>query len=276
MRRFEGRVAVVTGAASGIGRATAQLLATRGCDLAITDIDEAGLKETAESIREAGRKVSQHVVDVADRALMQALPEQVLSEHGRINILINNAGVAVQSTIEDADLDNFEWIVGINFWGVVYGCRFFIPHLRKEDEAHIVNLSSMFGLIGLPTTGAYCATKAAVRSLSETLLMELGDSNIGVTSVHPGGIATQIAASSRSEVPGGKEEMIEVFARYGMPPERAAQKIVGAIERNRSRLLICRETYITDWLKRLMPSTTNALVGWGWRRSEARRAKLEA
>jgi short-subunit dehydrogenase len=272
LRVLKNRVAVITGAAGGIGRATATALASEGCELALSDVEGDGLAETAELARKKGVHVSTHLIDVADRKRMEAWPDEVVAEHRHVHIVINNAGVAVGSTIEDGSLENFEWIVGVNFWGTVYGCKFFIPHLRKESEAHIVNISSLFGLIGLPGVGAYCATKAAVRSLSETLLAELSDSAIGVTSVHPGGIATGIMANSRYELEQGKQEAIDSFARYGMSPDRAAGKIVRAIRNGKPRLRICRETFLADWLKRALPNTTNRLVGlghrWGQRKQQ--------
>jgi short-subunit dehydrogenase len=269
MKRFTDRVAVVTGASSGIGAATAELLARRGCDVALVDLDEDGMRETADRIRAAGRKPSLHRVDVADRSRMQALPEEVIAEHGRVNILVNNAGVSVASSFEDHDLDDFEWIVGINFWGVVYGCAFFLPYLRREDEAHIVNLSSMFGFVGWPEQSSYCATKFAVRGLSESLWAELSDSSVGVTSVHPGGIATQIVDSARFSDDETREEASRQFKRFGAPPELAARKIVRAIERNRMRLVIRPEAYVTDWIKRAFPGLTHRLIAWIHRRRQA-------
>ncbi len=266
MRKLEGRTAVVTGAASGIGRSLAQLLARKGCHLALVDVNRNGLEELARDIRAAGRKVSLHEVDVSDKERMRVLPEEIVREHGHVHLLINNAGVAVGSTIEEHRLEDFEWIVGINFWGVVYGCMFFLPYLRREDEAHIVNLSSVFGLIGLPTQGAYCATKFAVRGLSEALWSELHGSNIGVTSVHPGGVRTNIARAARSTDEAAMRRAIDYFDRHTMPPERAAEKIIRAVERNQLRVRICAETYVTDWAKRLFPSLTQRAVAWAYRR----------
>ncbi len=266
MRRLEGRVAVVTGAASGIGQATSELLAQKGCHLALVDLNEDGLQETAERVRAAGRKVSLHVADVADKARMQALPEEVIREHGHVHVLINNAGVALDSTIEDHDLEDFEWIVGINFWGVVYGCKFFLPYLRREEEGHIVNLSSMFGFMGLPTQGAYCATKFAVRALSETLWSELADSAIHVTSVHPGVINTNIVRGGRFSDGEAKRRAEELLERWNRSPASAAAKIVRGIEKNKLRVLIGREAYLFDWVKRLSPVWTHRLLAWRHRR----------
>ena len=268
MRRFEGRVAVVTGAASGIGRATSVLLARRGCDLALVDIDASGLAETAKRVRAAGRKVSLHRVDVADRDAMSALPDQVIGEHGHVHILVNNAGVSVGSTLEEHDLDDFAWLVGINLWGVVYGCKFFLPHLLREDEGHIVNISSMFGFVGFPGQSSYCATKFAVRGLSESLFAELSGTGVGVTSVHPGAIRTNIMAAARAIDEEVRARFLEIFERRGMPPERAAERIVRGIERRRLRVIIAREAWLTDWLKRLMPVGTHRLIAWGYRRRQ--------
>ena len=262
MKRLKGRVAVVTGASSGIGRATSIGLAREGCDLAIADINEAGLKETARAIEALGRKASIHIVDVADKARMMAFPEEVVAQHGRVNIIMNNAGVAVGAPLEHHTIEDFEWIVGINFWGVVYGCKFFLPYLLKEDEGHIVNLSSMFGLIGLPTQSSYCATKFAVRGFSESLHAELAGQHIGVTSVHPGGIATNIAKSARFvdvDETGMKKRVEKAFERM-MSPDAAAAEIIDGIKKNKMRVIITRESKLTDVAKRVFPVGTNQMV----------------
>lgn len=266
MRRLHGRVAVITGAASGIGRATSEALARKGCDLALSDVNLEGLQENAERLRALGRKVSVHRVDVASAEEMAAFPEAVIAEHGHAHILANNAGVAVGGTLEEQTLEDLEWIVGVNFWGVVHGCKFFLPYLRREEEAHIVNLSSMVGLIGLPTLTSYCATKSAVRALSEGLWSELADTNIGVTSVHPGGIRTHIVRSSRGADERRHEEAVEWFEQKTRPPEYAAARIVSAIEKGKRRQLICPETYVTDVLKRLAPVAIHRLVDRLYRR----------
>ncbi len=268
MRRLEGRVAVVTGAASGIGRATSALLARKGCHLALVDLNEDGLAETAALVRAADRKVSIHLADVADKERMRALPEEVIREHGHVHLLMNNAGVALASTIEEHDLDDLEWIVGINFWGVVYGCKFFLPYLRREEEGHIVNLSSMFAFMGLPTQGAYCATKFAVRALSETLWSELADSAIHVTSVHPGVIKTNLVEAGRFRDAESRQSAAELMESWNRTPEQAAAKIVRAIEKNKLRVLIGREAYFFDWIKRLSPVLTHRMLAWRYRRQQ--------
>jgi len=269
VRKLAGRVAVVTGAGSGIGRATACLLAERGCALALVDRNEPALAETAKLVGASGGKVSRHVADVADRARMAHLPGEVLTEHGHVHILVNNAGVSVIGTLLEQSLDDFAWLMGINFWGVVYGCKLFLPFLLAEDEAQIVNISSMFGFVGIPTQSSYNASKYAVRGFSEALSSELSGTRVGVTCVHPGGIRTNVVRASRISSQRDQEDKqrtIELFERFAHSPEKAARKIVRAIERNRARVRIGPEAYLTDWLKRLAPVTTQRFIGWRWRR----------
>jgi short-subunit dehydrogenase len=266
VRSFADKVCVVTGAASGIGRALAADLAGRGAHLALVDVSAGALAETAQRCATGGRRVTTHVVDVADAACMEALAAEVMAQHGRVELLVNNAGVSVTGTFEEQSLDDWRWIVGVNFWGVVHGCKFFLPHLRNAREAHIVNLSSMFGLIGLPTQSSYCATKFAVRGLSEALWTELRGTGIGVTSVHPGGVKTNIVRDSRTADPDAKQKMIEQFERMAMTPEKAAAKILRAVEHNRLRVLICPESRAADWAKRLFPAAVHHLVARGYQR----------
>lgn len=270
MKTFSDRTAVITGAGSGIGRATALNLAKRGCRLAIADVNEAGLAETEQLIKQLGRPVTAHVVDVSDKARMQEFAAQVAARHPSINILINNAGVSVNASFVDHSLEDFEWLMNINFWGVVYGCKFFLPYLLQADEGHVVNISSLFGLLGIPQQSSYCASKFAVRGFTESLRVELATtSKVGVTSVHPGGIATNIAANMR--VAGGEaaqranERIVKSFKKM-MPPAQAAEQIVRGIERNKARVLITRETHLADWTKRLLPSVSTDLVAWGYDR----------
>jgi len=263
VRRLAGRVAVVTGAGSGIGRALGLELAGRGCALALVDRNESALAASAELVRARGAKVSTHAADVADRARMERLPAEVLAEHGHVHVVVNNAGVSVIGALADQSLDDFHWLMGINFWGVVYGSKLFLPALLAEDEGHIVNLSSMFGFVGVPGQISYCSSKFAVRGFSETLLSELSATRVGVTCVHPGGINTNIVRESRTSSAADAEEKtrtVDVFARFTRSPEKAARVIVRAIERNQARVRIGVESYVTDWLKRLAPVTVQRLV----------------
>ena len=189
---------MVTGAGSGIGRALALELAGRGCALALVDRNDSALGESADLARARGAKVSTHLADVADRARMERLPGEVLAAHGHVHVVVNNAGVSVIGALADHSLDDFAWLMGINFWGVVYGSKLFLPALLAEDEGHIVNISSMFGFVGIPGQISYCSAKYAVRGFSETLLSELSGTRIGVSCVHPGGIATNIVCASRT------------------------------------------------------------------------------
>jgi short-subunit dehydrogenase len=168
------------------------------------DVNEASLAESADLVRAHGRNVSVHLADVSDRARMQHLPGEVLAEHGHVHILVNNAGVSVIGTLLEQSLDDFEWLMGINFWGVVYGCKLFLPFLLAEDEAQIVNISSMFGFIGIPTQISYNASKYAVRGFSEALSSELSGTQVGVTCVHPGGIRTNVVRASAAAARRGR------------------------------------------------------------------------
>lgn len=275
MKRFKGRVAVVTGAASGIGRATALRLAERGCALALADVNEAGLEEVVKTLAEsdaaAGRKtvVTKHRVDVASSTEMETFAGEVEDIHGAAHLLINNAGVVVATSFEEQSLADLEWMVGINYWGVVYGCHAFLPLLKRQDEAHIVNLSSMFGFLGLPLQSGYCATKAAVRALSESLYAELRSSNIGVTSIHPGCIDTSIVRSGRMGEEDLRSETQALFDRMGASPDVVAQAIIKAVEKNKLRARVRPESVATDILKRLLPVTTHRFLAWRWERDRA-------
>ncbi len=199
MKDFRGRVAAITGAGSGIGRALANALARQGAHLALSDIDDAGLAETVVQCEGLGVKITSEHVDVADRCAVYAWADCVVAEHGHVNLIINNAGVALGATVESMSYEDFEWLMNINFWGVVYGTKAFLPHLKLSGEGHIVNLSSVFGLISVPSQSAYNAAKFAVRGFSDTLRMELeiDGANLSVTTVHPGGIKTNIARNAR-------------------------------------------------------------------------------
>jgi len=259
MKKLEGRVAVITGGGSGIGLATATRLADRGCHLALVDIDAERLEAAAKDFAMRDVKTSTHVVDVADADAMAALPAAVIAEHGAVHIVVNNAGVSVAASFEDQSLDDLRWIVGINFWGVIHGCKFFLPELKKQDEAHIVNISSMFGFLGVPSQSSYCATKFAVRGFTEALWAELQGTSVGITSIHPGGINTNIASTMRSYDDELRDATVAGLAQ-SRAPSAVAKKIVAAIDGNRLRAIVGIEAYVAEWLKRLMPVTTHRLL----------------
>jgi NAD(P)-dependent dehydrogenase (short-subunit alcohol dehydrogenase family) len=268
MKSIQGRVSVVTGAASGIGRSTAVALAQAGSDVMLVDVNVEGLDVTRGAVERAGRRAWTRRVDVSQLAEMEELARVVEKDHGGAHILVNNAGVSVAATFEEHSLEDFEWLMGINFWGVIYGCKLFLPQLKSKDEAHIVNISSLFGLVGVPMNAAYCCSKFAVRGLSETLRAELSETKVGVTCVHPGGIATNIVKSARFKEPeglSGIQRKAELAFERMLSPDVVATRIVRAISKNSARVLVTRETHLLDALKRLAPVLTSEVVGRRWR-----------
>ena len=254
-------VAVLTGAASGIGAALAINLARRGMHLALVDLNPAGLEQTAALARDCGVKVSTHAMDVADRAAVAALPAAVLAVHGRVTALVNNAGVAVGGLFQDVDAEDFDWLMAINFGATVGLTRAFLPVLARESAAQIVNVSSIFGIIAPPGQTAYCASKFAVRGFSESLRHELeaNGSPVGVTIVHPGGVRTAIASSAR--VPRGlaaaevQRERKKFGALLALAPDKAAEIIAVAIARRDPRVLVGSDAKGAALVQRLFPVT---------------------
>ncbi|CBL44614.1 Short-chain dehydrogenase [gamma proteobacterium HdN1] len=274
IKSFENKVAVITGAGSGIGRSLALQLAQKGCHLAISDINEKGLKETVGMIQTPGIKVTSAKLDVANRDAVYAHAEQVIADHGKANIIINNAGVALGETIENMSYENFEWLMNINFWGVVYGTKAFLPHLKAAGEGQVVNISSVFGLIAVPTQSAYNSAKFAVRGFTECLREELEIDNCGVsaTCVHPGGIKTGIARNSRvgklgsfDKFTAGKDigDQFEKLART--TADEAAEAIINGIRRNKRRVLIGTDARVIDSMQRFLPTGYQKLLEVGSR-----------
>jgi NAD(P)-dependent dehydrogenase (short-subunit alcohol dehydrogenase family) len=267
MKNLRDKVAAITGAGSGIGRATAVLLAQKGCHLALSDVNEPGLAETRAQCEALGVRVTSQRVDVADRAAVYGWADAVVSEHGRVNVILNNAGVALSATVESMRYEDFEWLMGINFWGVVYGTKAFLPHLKAAGEGAIVNVSSVFGLIAVPSQSAYNASKFAVKGFTESLRQELEieGANIGVTCVHPGGIKTNIVKSARvTESKTVTAKDARNFEKLFMtPPEGAAKAIVGAIEKNTRRLLIGPDAYAIEAMQRTFGAQYQQLLVLG-------------
>ncbi len=271
LMQLSGRVAAITGAASGIGRALALELAARGAHLAVADIDEVGLAATAASCNGHGVKVTAQRLDVADRGAVYAWADAVVADHGKVNLVVNNAGVAVASTVEAMSYEDFEWLMGIDFWGVVYGTKAFLPHLKTAGEGHIVNISSVFGLISIPSQSAYNAAKFAVRGFTDALRMELAldGSGVSCTTVHPGGVKTSIARNARvrSSAADDPEKARADFERLLMTsPSRAAKQILAAVERDRRRALIGPDAKVIDLFSRLPAGWAQALILRGSRR----------
>ena len=255
---LRGGTAVITGAASGIGAALATDLASRGCNLALADVNAMGLQGVAARARAAGVKVSEHTLDVADQAAVAALPEAVLREHAGVTVLINNAGVSTGGTFDQVPPADFEWCFNINFWGTVWMTRAFLPELRRADTAQIVNLSSVYGLIAPPGNVAYAASKYAVKGFSEALRHELeaAGSSVGMTIVFPGGVRTNVANNARlgglsnAEIEAGSKAVAKLLT---FPPEGAAAAIIRGIERRKKRVLVGNKVQHVVAIERLFP-----------------------
>ena len=273
MEHFANKVAAITGAASGIGRAMAIDLASRGADLAISDIDEDGLANTAELARRSGVEVTTTRLDVADRSAVYAWADQVVTDHHRVNLIVNNAGVALGATVAQMTIEDFEWLMGINFWGVVYGTQAFLPHLTASGEGHVVNISSVFGLVGIPSQAAYNAAKFGVRGFTEALRIELdlADAGVSATCVHPGGIKTNIAKNARlhadpassADLERGRRDLERAFITT---PEKAAAVIARAIQQDKRRVLIGPDARVFNLLSRLPASVAQRVIGAGAKR----------
>ncbi|MBI3382479.1 MAG: SDR family NAD(P)-dependent oxidoreductase [Aquabacterium sp.] len=264
MKNFKNKVAAITGAASGMGRTLALELARRGCHLALSDVNEVGLAETAQMASKLGVKVTTAKVNVADREAVTAWADQAAADHGKVNLVFNNAGVALGAFLDTVSPKDFEWIMGINFWGVVWGTQAFLPHLKKAGEGHVINTSSLFGLLALPTQGTYNASKFAVRGFTEALRQELDIENCGVsaTCVHPGGIRTNIARDAKmdhsitAKTGGSAQAAKDKFDKLlnTTSAESAALQILRAVEGNKRRVVVGPDAKFLDLLVRVCGS----------------------
>ena len=274
MKTFQGRVGAITGAGSGIGRAVATELARRGAEVALCDVDEAGLAETADRIQATGTRVSAQRVDVADRQAVEEWADKVAADHGKVNLIVNNAGVALGANVETMSYEDLEWLMGVNFWGVVHGTKAFLPHLRNAGEGHIVNISSVFGMMGIPSQSAYNAAKFAVRGFTEALRIELdGDGgNVSCTTIHPGGIKTNIARNGRfddatmSGLGQDPDKLLEMSERaFRTTPEKAAQVILDAVQADKRRAFIGADAQLFKLMAILPPGMYQNAIRLGTR-----------
>lgn len=262
MKNFKNKVAAITGAGSGIGQQLAVLLAQQGCHLSLSDVNEQGLSKTVELVKDSHVRVTTKKVNVAKLEEVRDWATETVQDHGSVNMIFNNAGVALGSTVEGASYEELEWIVNINFWGVVYGTKEFLPLIKQSGEGHIINISSLFGLTAQPTQSAYNATKFAVRGFTESLRQELDLENCGVSAlcVHPGGIRTNIANAAKMNdsirtLGMHPEKSARSFNKLlRCPPEEAARQIIEAVQKDKRRLLIGNDAKTLDLIQRILPT----------------------
>jgi len=262
MRISNQTVAVVTGAGGGLGRALCKELAEKGANIALVDISQEALGKTLDYLGSPTGNLTTHIVDVTNRDQMQSLAKDVVSQHGQANLLINNAGITLQKNFSTHSLEDWDKIVGINFWGVIHGLHFFDEHLKAANEAHVVNLSSMSSFVGLPAQSSYCATKAAVELLSTSLWAEWGAHGVGVTHVHPGAIRTDmiLATLDDSDDIEAAKKNYEIAMKMGIDADKAAAKIIRAVEKNKKKIRIGKESFIFDYVSRFAPGLEKLLI----------------
>jgi short-subunit dehydrogenase len=263
LSELDNKVSVVTGAASGIGRALAMALWQKGCHLALIDLNEEGLHQLRDELIGSvkDRIVSLHIADVGNKVRMKDVAAEVIEAHQVVHLLINNAGIGYEAAFPQTSLETWEHVMAVNLWGTIYGCHFFMPYLAKAEQAHIVNLSSLFGIVAMAGQTAYSTSKFAVRGFSESLWEELRGTSIGLTVVHPGSVATNIMSTSAGDDPLLMQRLADWFEKNAIAPATAAAQIIAAIEKGKPRLLITPEVVFADCVKRLMPVVGNKMIG---------------
>jgi len=264
IKDFRGKVVVVTGAGSGIGRATALAFAREGADLVIADVNGDRLAIVSAEIEAAGARVMSMKVDVSKRSEVDELAGTVIAERSRVDIVMNNAGVAIGGPFVETPIEEFEWIFSVNFWGVLYGIKAFLPHMMARKYGHIVNTSSLAGLCAMPGLSAYSSTKFAVAGLSEALRAELKEHGIGVTTVCPGVIDTRVVADGRMHLDessrANRSAVVEFYRRFGWPPERVAKAVLNAVRMDRSVVPVGPEAWLQWFAKRLSQKGYEAMI----------------
>jgi NAD(P)-dependent dehydrogenase (short-subunit alcohol dehydrogenase family) len=268
LRDLSGKAAVVTGAASGIGRGLAANLAKEGCSLALADVDETGLRETVDLLDNEAIQANVYRVDVSDKARVYRFADEVLADFGRVDIVINNAGVQLKETLEDVTYEDLNWLLGINLYGAIYGTKAFLPHLKKQSSANLVNVCSVQGLFTNRNSGPYCISKFAIRGFTLTLAQELRGTSVKVSCVYPGGVRTNIVRNERfhkfSRPEMSKEDEAAFFEKYlcWLSADKAARIMIKGIKRNKERILVGPDAYFFEMITRLIPMT--------WQRINAR------
>lgn len=263
MKDFEGKTAVITGAGSGMGRYLAVLLAKAGANVAICDINEETLNGTAAMVRQYNVAVSTHIVDMGDMERIEALPDEVVSHHGAVDLVFNNAGVTMGSSFSGMSEEDWDWVMNINLNGVVKASRVFLPLLKDRPEAALINTSSIFGMIAVAGQSVYHATKFGVRGFTESLAKEFKDSSVQVHCVHPGHIGTNIVANARFNEEDDAtflrqddvdvDEMANMFKTGGMHPSRAAQIILNGVKKKKRRIFVGLDAKLMDLAQRITP-----------------------
>jgi short-subunit dehydrogenase len=276
LKSLDERVAVVTGASGGIGRAIAVRLAQEGCHLALVDLKRSGLEETVSMVEALGRTCTCHEVDVSDSDAMIALAQEVFDAHGRVEILVNNAGVNVHGPFASHTVQDIDWILGVNVRGVMYGCHAFLPYLRQAGESHVVNVASLAGMVPFPLQSTYTASKFAVRGFSAALRMEWTPFGIGVTTVLPGSINTSLMTHGRSYDEEMSAQIVGLMERYGRSPESVAAAVVKGVRKNRAEVVLGPDAVLFRCLQWVSPALLRWSLGRGMAKLEETSTDEEA